>query len=68
MNITFNRINLSNLEEKKKDKENIKYNAQILIDLVVEVCPLPWIKNMVTLFSNILKASYYKHMMGNLTQ
>ena len=66
MNISPDRTSLSNLE--KGDKESIREYAQRWKDLAVQVHPSFFDKEMVTLFVNTLKPSYYEHVMGSSLQ
>jgi len=66
MNIPPDRTSLFNLE--KNDKESIKEYALRWRDLAAQVHFLFLDKEMVTLFSNTFKASYYKHLMGSSAQ
>jgi len=66
MNIAPDKTSLFNLE--KNDKESIKEYALRWRDLVVQVHFLFLDKEMVTLFSNTFKASYYEHLMGSSAQ
>ena len=63
MDIAPNRTNLSNLE--KKEKESIKEYAQRWRESTAQVHPPLMDKEMVTLFADTLKASYYEHVMGS---
>jgi hypothetical protein len=63
MDIAPDRTSLSNLE--KKDKENIREYAQRWRDLAAQVHPPLLDKEMVTLFTNTLRAPYYEHVMGS---
>jgi len=63
MNIPPDRTSLFNLE--KQDKESIKEYTLRWRDLAAQV-HFPFLdKEMVTLFSNTFKASYYEHLMGS---
>jgi hypothetical protein len=64
MDIAPDRTSLSNLE--KGDKESIREYAQRWRDL--QVHPPLLEKEMVALFANTLKASYYEHVMGSSAQ
>jgi len=66
MDITPNRTSLSNLE--KKDKESIREYAQRWRESAAQVHPPLLDKEMVTLFANTLKVSYYEHLMGGSAQ
>jgi hypothetical protein len=66
MDIAPDRTSLSNLE--KKDKENIREYAQRWRDLAAQVHPPLLDKEMVTLFTNTLRAPYYEHVMGSSAQ
>ena len=66
MDIAPDRTSLSNLE--KRDKESIREYAQRWRDLAAQVHPPLLEKEMVTLFANMLKASYNKHVMGSSAQ
>jgi len=66
MDISPNRTSFFHLE--KKDKESIKEYAQRWRDLVAQVHHLLLDKEMVTLFTNMLKALYYDYMIGSSTQ
>ena len=66
MDIAFDRTSLSDLE--KKDKESIWEYAQKWRDLTAQVHPPLLNKEIVTLFANMLRMPYYKHVMGSLAQ
>ena len=63
MDIALDRTNLSNLG--KKEKESIKEYAQRWRESTAQVHPPLMDKEMVTLFADTLKASYYEHVMGS---
>jgi hypothetical protein len=63
MDIAPDRTSLSNLD--KKDKESIREYAQRWRELTAQVHPPLLDKEMVTLFSDTLKAPYYEHVMGS---
>lgn len=63
MDTTPDRTNLSHLE--KGNKECMREYAQRLKDLVVKVHPPLLDKEMITLFANTFKASYYKDVIDN---
>jgi hypothetical protein len=66
MDIAPDRTSLSNLE--KMDKESIREYAQRWRESAAQVHPPLLDKEMVTLFSNTLKAPYYEHVMGSSAQ
>jgi hypothetical protein len=66
MDIAPDRTSLSNLG--KKDKESIREYAQRWRESAAQVHPPPLDKEMVTLFFDTLKVSYYEHVMGSSTQ
>jgi phosphate uptake regulator len=66
MDIAPDRTSLSSLE--KKDKESIREYAQRWRDLATQVHPPLLDKEMVAIFANMLKASYYEHVIGSSTQ
>jgi hypothetical protein len=66
MGITRDRSNLSLL--KKKDKKTIREYAQMWRDLVAQVHPPLLEKEMVNLFTNTFKTSYFEFLIGNASQ
>jgi hypothetical protein len=66
IDIAPDKTSLFNL--KKRDKESIREYTQRWRDLAAQVHPPLLDKEMVTLFSNTLKTSYYEHLMGSSTQ
>jgi len=66
IDIAPDKTSLFNLE--KRDKESIRGYTQRWRDLAAQVHPPLLDKELVTLFSNTLKTSYYEHLMGSSTQ
>ena len=66
MDIAPDRISLYNLG--KKDKKSIREYAQKRQESAAQVHPPLLDKEMVTLFADTLKASYYEHVIGSSAQ
>jgi hypothetical protein len=66
MDIAPDITSLSNLE--KKDNESIRKYAKKWRESVAQVHPPLLDKEIVSLFANTLKTSYYKHVMGSSAQ